>query len=109
MPLFAYKIIDSSGKEKKGNIECPNRNAVKSKFLSEGYYITEIREQSSAQSFSFDSLKSILSFGRKKVPLDEVASMTRLLATLQKAKIPLVESIDAVAQQQENQMLKEYS
>jgi len=107
MPLFAYKIIDSSGKEKKGNIECPNRNAVKSKFLSEGYYITEIREQSSAQSFSFDSLKSILSFGRKKVPLDEVASMTRLLATLQKAKIPLVESIDAVAQQQENQMLKE--
>jgi general secretion pathway protein F len=33
--------------------------------------------------------------------------MTRLLATLQKAKIPLVESIDAVARQQENQRLKD--
>jgi len=107
MPLFAYRIIDSNGKEKKGMIECPNRNAVKSKFLAEGYYITDIKEQSGGQSFSFDALKSLFPFSSRKVPLDEVASMTRLLATLQKAKIPLVEAIDAVAQQQENQTLQE--
>ena len=107
MPLYAYKIIDANGKEIRGNIECANKAAVKSKFLAEGYYITEIREKSSRDSFSFSSLKSLLTFGRKKVSLDEVSSMTRLLATLQKAKIPLVESIDAVAQQQENETLKE--
>ena len=49
MPLFAYKIVDANGKEKKGTIESPNRAAVKTKFLSEGYYITEISEKSQAQ------------------------------------------------------------
>ncbi len=107
MPLFAYKIIDSSGKEKKGTVEGDNRGSVKTKFLAEGYYVTEIKEISSKDTFSFDSLKSLLYLGRKKVSLDEVASMTRLLATLQKAKIPLVEAVNAVAQQQENQTLKD--
>ncbi|MBQ3369107.1 type II secretion system F family protein [bacterium] len=107
MPLFAYKIVDANGKEKKGTIESPNKAAVKTKFLSEGYYITEISEKSGAQGFSLDFLRKMFSFGAKKVPLDEVASMTRLLATLQKAKIPLVEAIDAVAQQQENPIMKD--
>jgi general secretion pathway protein F len=107
MPLFAYKIIDSAGKEKKGTVEGDNRNSVKTKFLSDGFYVTEIKEISSKDTFSFDSLKSLLIFGRNKVSLDEIASMTRLLATLQKAKIPLVEAVDAVAQQQENKTLQD--
>lgn len=106
MPLFAYKIVDANGKEKKGTIECPNKAAVKSKFLSEGYYITEISEKSANQGFSLDFLRK-MSLGTKKVPLGEVASMVRLLSTLQKAKIPLVEAIDAVAQQQENPVMKD--
>lgn len=107
MPLFSYKIIDASGKEKKGTLECANRGAVKSKFLTEGYYITEIKEITRNDTLSFDFIKNVLSIKRRKVPLDEVASMTRLLATLQKAKIPLVEAIDAVAQQQDNKVMKE--
>ena len=107
MPLFAYKIIDANGRERRGTIESPNKATVKSKFLSEGYYITEIKERSGNQGFSFDFLRKMFSFGVKKVPLDEVAAMTRLLATLQKAKIPLVEAIDAVAQQQENPIMKD--
>ena len=107
MPLFAYKIIDANGREKRGTIESPNKATVKSKFLAEGYYITEIKERSGNQGFSFDFLRKMFSFGVKRVPLDEVAAMTRLLATLQKAKIPLVEAIDAVAQQQENPVMKD--
>lgn len=107
MPLFSYKIIDATGKEKKGTIECANRNAAKSKFMADGYYITEIKELSKNDTLSFDLIKSVLAIRRRKVPLDEVASMTRLLATLQKAKIPLVEAIDAVAQQQENKVLQD--
>lgn len=107
MPLFSYKIIDAAGKEKKGTVECANRNAAKSKFMAEGYYITEIKELTKNDTLSFDLIKSVLAIRRRKVPLDEVASMTRLLATLQKAKIPLVEAIDAVAQQQENKVLQD--
>lgn len=107
MPLFAYKIINSAGKETKGMIEGDSKNAIKSKFQSEGFFVTEIREKSSREGFKLANLKNKLAFFGKKVSQDEIASMTRLLATLQKAKIPLVDSIAAVAQQQENPHIKE--
>jgi len=106
MPLFSYKVVDRNGKEIKGNIESDSKNSVKAKFQSEGLYITEIKEKSKREGFGFSSFKDI-SFRVKKANLGEVASMTRLLATLQKAKIPLVESISAVAEQQENPYIKE--
>lgn len=105
MPLYAYKIMDRAGREKKGTMEGSSRNAVKSKFQSEGWFVVEIQEKVTREGLSF--LRTIFSMKRKKVSLDEVASMTRLLATLQKARIPLVESISAVAQQQDNPRLGE--
>jgi len=105
MALYAYKIMDRAGREKKGTIESTSRNAVKAKFQSEGWFVVEIQEKVSREGLSL--LRTMFSMKRKKVALDEVASMTRLLATLQKARIPLVESIAAVAQQQENPRLAE--
>ncbi len=107
MPLFVYKVITSDGKEKKGVIEGSSKNAVKVKFQQEGFYITELKEKVGMEGFRLKSLKDLLSLGSKKVPLGEIASMTRLLATLQKANIPLVESIAAVSEQQENPRIKE--
>jgi len=106
MPLFAYKVVDKSGKEKKGSIEGESKSSVKQKLVSQGLFVTEIKEKTLKKTTQFSSLKDLIPLG-KRVSSDEVASMTRLLATLQKAKIPLVESIDAVARQQENQRLKD--
>ncbi len=105
MPLFAYKVVDKSGKEKKGSIEGESKSAVKQKLVSQGLFVTEIKEKTLKKTSQFSSLKDLIPL--KRVSSDEIASMTRLLATLQKAKIPLVESIDAVARQQENQRLKD--
>lgn len=105
MALYAYKVIDRAGRERKGTIESTSRNAVKAKFQADGWFVVEIQEKVSREGLSL--FRTLFSMRRKKVALDEVASMTRLLATLQKARIPLVESIAAVAQQQDNPRLGE--
>lgn len=105
MALYAYKIMDRDGHERKGTIESSSRNAVKAKFQAEGWFVVEIREKVTREGISL--FRTLFSMRRKKVAIEEVASMTRLLATLQKARIPLVESINAVAQQQDNPRLGE--
>jgi len=107
MPLFSYKVIDANGKEKKGNIEGESKNSIKNKFQSEGLFVSEIIEKHSRESFKFSNFASIIQFSSRKANVGEVASMTRLLATMLKANVPLVESINAVAEQQENPHLKE--
>ncbi|HSA32364.1 MAG TPA: type II secretion system inner membrane protein GspF [bacterium] len=105
MALYAYRIMDRDGHERKGAIEGSSRNAVKAKFQADGWFVVDIREKASREGLSL--FRTIFSMRRKKVAIEEVASMTRLLATLQKARIPLVESIAAVAQQQDNPRLGE--
>ncbi len=105
MPLYAYKVIDRSGREKRGVAEADSRAALKTRLQSEGWFVVDLSEKSSGERFS--SFKKLLALRRRRVPLDEIASMTRLLATLQRAQIPLVEAITAVAQQQEHPRLKE--
>ncbi len=107
MPLFSYKVVDKSGKEIKGITESESRNTLKMKLQSEGLFVSDIKEKSSKDAFDLTNLKMLLSLRSKKASLDEVASMTRLLATLQKASIPLVEALGAVAEQQQNAYLKE--
>ncbi|HNT27415.1 MAG TPA: type II secretion system inner membrane protein GspF [bacterium] len=105
MALYAYRIMDRDGHERKGTIEGSSRNAVKAKFQADGWFVVDIREKASREGLSL--FRTVFSMRRKKVAIEEVASMTRLLATLQKARIPLVESIAAVAQQQDNPRLGE--
>jgi len=105
MPLYAYKVIDRSGREKRGVVEADSRAALKVRLQAEGWFVVELSEKASGERFS--SFKKLLALRRRRVPLDEIAAMTRLLATLQRAQIPLVEAIAAVAQQQENPRLRE--
>ena len=107
MALFSYKVIDGDGKEVKGSIEGESNNAVMLKLQANGMYIVEIKKISSRDRGNFDSFKNLTNIFKNRVSMAEISAMTRLLATLQKAKIPLDESINAVAMQQENEYLKE--
>jgi len=105
MPLYAYKVIDRAGREKRGVAEGDSRATLKARFQAEGLFVVELTEKAPREHFTL--LKSLRAWRRRTVPLDEIAAMTRLLATLQKAHIPIVEAITAVAQQQENPRLAE--
>ena len=107
MALFSYKVIDSAGKEQKGSMEGESSSAITAQLQTKGLFVLDVKKKSSKDSGSFDSFKGLANIIKNRVNPAEVAAMTRLLATLQKAKIPLDESINAVAIQQENPYLKE--
>jgi general secretion pathway protein F len=102
MPIYAYKGLDRSGKEVKNTLNVESINAAKQRVKSMGIMLIDIKEQK-AQGTSGGS--SFLKFGGS-VGVEDLAMMTRQLATLIKAKIQIVEALAALVDQVENVTLR---
>lgn len=105
MPIYSYKGLDKSGKEIKSNITTESLSIAKSKIRSQGIMLVEIKEQKSQSKKKGEPAKFSLSFGNS-VPVADLALMTRQLATLIKAKIQIVEALNALVEQSENPRLQ---
>lgn len=103
MPIFLYKGLDRTGKEVKNTINVESIIAAKQRVKSMGIMLIDIREQR-AQGTSGNS--SIFKMGSGSVPVDDLAMMTRQLATLIKAKIQIVEALGALTDQVDNANLR---
>ncbi|MCB0414318.1 MAG: type II secretion system inner membrane protein GspF [Bdellovibrionales bacterium] len=103
MPVFEYKGLNKSGKSIRGTIDSENVRMAKSKLKRDGIYVNHIKNKSTTTS----KQKKSKSLSHVKIPIGELAMMTRQLATLLKANVPLVDSLAAVAEQVENQELSE--
>ncbi|MEY4616635.1 MAG: type secretion system protein GspF [Pseudomonadota bacterium] len=103
MPLFEYKGLDRAGKSKKGSIDAENVRAARLKLKKDGIFVTDIKNKQKAAA-STGSLKKVSS---GSVPVRDLAMMVRQLATMLKAKIPLVDTLSAVSDQVENPTLKD--
>lgn len=101
-PIYDYKGLGPSGKSQKGIVEAENQKAARAKLKKQGLMITEIVEKSSLR----QQTPGGLSFLQGRVSQSEVAIMTRQLASLVKANIPLVEALSALVDQTENERLK---
>jgi general secretion pathway protein F len=102
MPQYEYLGINASGKSVKGKLITENLNAAKSQLRRDGIYPSSIRELSVlAQK---DSAQRLGFF--KKVSIEDLSLMTRQLATLVAAHVPLVEALSALTDQLENPLLK---
>ncbi len=102
MPIYAYKGMDKSGKEIKNTINVESIVAAKARVKSMGIMLIDTREQK-AQNTSGSA--SLLRMGGS-VPVEDLAMMTRQLATLIKAKIQIVEALSALTDQVENPNLR---
>lgn len=102
MPLFEYKGITQGGKTVRATIDADNIRNARAKLKKEGIFVVELRDKAKAKQAA---RKKISTSGG--VSVQDRAAMTRQLATLLKANIPLVESLGAVADQVENPTLKE--
>ncbi|MBC7427085.1 MAG: type II secretion system inner membrane protein GspF [Bacteriovorax sp.] len=101
MSIYNYKGLDKSGSEVKGTVNVEGITAAKARVKSMGIMITEIHEQSSAS-----VRKSAgITFGNP-VSINDLALMTRQLATLLRAKIQVVEAFTALVDQTDNPSLK---
>lgn len=105
MPVYEYKGIDSHGKNVSGIIDAENERAGRTKLRKNGVYTTSIYLEGSKSGFSLSvDIKNISFF--QKVKTAELAHMTRQLATLMGANIPLVDAMAALQDQIENPILK---
>lgn len=97
MPLFTYVAKDQSGRTLKGTLEAAERQAVLDKLRTEGLAIISVEEVQTEKK----------SRASKKVKIDDLVVFSRQLATMVDAGIPILGSLDVLAQQAESKALKE--
>lgn len=103
MPLYEYKGFNKQGKTVKGTVDSDTSRNARISLKRDGIFVSEIKDKSKSKSRS----KKKTSSDTSKVNIQDLSSVTRQLATLVKASIPLVDSLGAVSEQTENQKLKE--
>ena len=103
MPIFEYKAIDASGKNNKGIVEAENIKAARVKLKKQSLMVTDISEKTAQKS---SSNPGGIPFIGNRIGLNDVSLMTRQLASLVKANIPLVEALTALVEQTELEPLK---
>ena len=97
MPKFAFKALDTDGREVKGLEEALTANRVYAALIERGLHPLEVNER-----------KSILQFEitREKVPRKDLMHFSRQLAVFIRAGIPVVEAIDIIESEADNKVLK---
>jgi general secretion pathway protein F len=104
LPIFEYHGIDAKGKDVRGIIDADTPRLARTKLKKSAVFPTEIREsmaerQEGRRGFSLAHLM-------KRVRIQDVAVMTRQLATLIGAGLPMVPALNSLTKQIENPNLK---
>lgn len=102
MGAFEYVALDGSGKEKKGVLEGDTARQVRQQLRDQGWMPLDVSESSERTSRSGQKKVKI----RRGVSATDLALITRQLATLIRAGLPLEETLQAASQQTEKARLK---
>lgn len=103
MALFEYKGVDPKGKKVKGSIDADSTKSARIKLKSKGVYTTELKERTQKKGGSQTVMEVATG---SSVNLRNLTLMTRQLATMIKARIPLDDALNAVVDQTDDQKLK---
>ena len=98
MPVFEYAALDSNGKRANGVIDAESAQAARQKIRNAGNFPVSIKEVKGAGTPKSGKSISLSKFIRRIRPI-ETAMMTRQLATLLNAGLPLVTALDALSGQ----------
>ena len=104
MPVYEYTALNDKGKKLKGIIDAQSTVAARQKLRESNIYLTDLQESSGAKKDS--PLKQPLGGLFRKVGSREVTVMTRQLATLLGAGLPLVQSLATLIAQTSHPQLK---
>ena len=97
MALFDYTGFNQQGKNAKGSLEASSKRSALEKLREKGIYVSTLEEQQKTVSRKRWSLPR-----RSRLPVNDLATTTRLLATLLQAGVPLDEALQSVVEQVEN-------
>jgi general secretion pathway protein F len=105
MPVYEYKALDRAGKNVTGIIDADSTVAARQKLRASGKYPVQVKVTSVKKKQEVDAgflFPSVF----KRVKADEIHALTRQLATLLSAGIPLVAALDALMEQTTRPALK---
>ena len=103
MPIYEYKGLSKAGKNVKGTIDAENLRSARMKLKKDGIYVVDLADKTKRQR----KKKTQSGTQNKGVSVNDLANMTRQMASLIKANIPLVDALGACSDQMENPLLKE--
>jgi len=121
MPRFNYIALDTRGQEATGLVEAPSSNAAISQLRQAGYFPTSVIEEAISSADGQQARdraakmarltkprakKGIVLFERKKVKSKILMIFTRQLATLIDSGLPLLRSLNVLAKQERDKVLK---
>ena len=121
MPRFNYVALDARGQEASGLLEAASSNAAISQLRQAGYFPTSVIEEAISSPDGKEARwrtatvgkttkprakKGIALFERKKVKSKILMIFTRQLATLIDSGLPLLRSLNVLAKQERDKVLK---
>lgn len=99
MATWGYVAIDKSGKEIKGSTDAENKEVVTRDLKNQGLIVLEVTEQNAlTRDINFD-------FGGKPTARD-LAVFCRQFASITRAGVTIIETLNMLAEQTENQKLQ---
>ena len=105
MPVYAYKGLNDSGRNVSGIVDADTPKSARQKLRGKGVFPTSLSEETQTESgktvSSVQAPKDIRTYFDRITPQD-LSLMTRQLATLVGAGLPLVECLGALIEQVEN-------
>ena len=90
MPAFAYQARDSSGRTQRGVLQGDTARAVRGSLRERGLSPLSVEEVSEARGSRF-------TLGRRALSGSQLAILTRQLATLVRAGLPIDEALGALS------------
>jgi general secretion pathway protein F len=106
MAIFDVTASDKEGKNKKIRVDAESPKAARAKAKSQGLTPIEVVAVGSAESLAETATSKRLASPFKNVKSEDLSNMTRQLATLVKAHVPVVESLTALVEQIDHEKLK---
>lgn len=101
MPAYAYKALDSKGKNSSGVLEGDNARQIRAQLREQSLIPLEVEQVAEKASTS-----KVKTFFSPSISATELALLTRQLATLIEASLPIEEALLAVAEQSEKNRTK---
>ena len=99
MPIFEYKAINSDNRVKKGIIDADTPRDARLKLKKDALFVTDIKESRRKKKTAV-SIKGVTGVDApNKARLEQVAAVTRQMASLLQAGIPLAETLRMIIEQ----------
>ena len=96
MPVFAYKGLDENGRTVQGVVDADSARSARARLRHDGIYPTDVVEESAAPAATTFTWRS-----SARVTNADLALISRQMATLLSAGVPVVEALAAVGEQSE--------